>query len=439
MEIKAKALDTVNTQVTVDISSSDIKQEVEKLALKAAKTMKMDGFRVGKVPVSAVIKRYEKELKQDAEQALIKESITKALKDSKKEAKDLVGEPYFEKVERKDEGLQGELILSFKPELKLDGYEELIPSYQTPRVTKKEIDEKKENLLKNFAKTESIKEDRELKEKDFAKFDFEGFVDDKAFDGGKAENYTLEIGSKQFIPGFEDGMLGMKKGEQRDIKVKFPDDYASANLAGKDAVFKIKLHDIMELKLPNLDDDLLKKILPNEKEPSEEMLDNRLKEQIKNEKLYKLINDELKVKLADALLEKYDFDIPKGILEQEIDVQFRNAISTYTKEELESFKTDESKYKEKRESFRKEAVKSVKLTFIIDELARLRNIFVNDQEVIQAVYFEAYRYGSDPQKLLESYKQQGILPVVKMSLLEEKLFNDIFSSKEKESKKAEDK
>lgn len=439
MEIKAKALDTVNTQVTVDISSSDIKQEVEKLALKAAKTMKMDGFRVGKVPVSAVIKRYEKELKQDAEQALIKESITKALKDSKKEAKDLVGEPYFEKVEKKDEGLQGELILSFKPELKLDGYEELIPSYQTPRVTKKEIDEKKENLLKNFAKTESIKEDRELKEKDFAKFDFEGFVDDKAFDGGKAENYTLEIGSKQFIPGFEDGMLGMKKGEQRDIKVKFPDDYASANLAGKDAVFKIKLHDIMELKLPNLDDDLLKKILPNEKEPSEEMLDNRLKEQIKNEKLYKLINDELKVKLADALLEKYDFDIPKGILEQEIDVQFRNAISTYTKEELESFKTDESKYKEKRESFRKEAVKSVKLTFIIDELARLRNIFVNDQEVIQAVYFEAYRYGSDPQKLLESYKQQGILPVVKMSLLEEKLFNDIFSSKEKESKKAEDK
>ncbi|WP_297195411.1 trigger factor [uncultured Campylobacter sp.] len=439
MEIKAKALDTVNTQVTVDISSSDIKQEVEKLALKAAKTMKMDGFRVGKVPVSAVIKRYEKELKQDAEQALIKESITKALKDSKKEAKDLVGEPYFEKVERKDEGLQGELILSFKPELKLDGYEELIPSYQTPRVTKKEIDEKKENLLKNFAKTESIKEDRELKEKDFAKFDFEGFVDDKAFDGGKAENYTLEIGSKQFIPGFEDGMLGMKKGEQRDIKVKFPDDYASANLAGKDAVFKIKLHDIMELKFPNLDDDLLKKILPNEKEPSEEMLDNKLKEQIKNEKLYKLINDELKVKLADALLEKYDFDIPKGILEQEIDVQFRNAISTYTKEELESFKTDESKYKEKRESFRKEAVKSVKLTFIIDELARLRNIFVNDQEVIQAVYFEAYRYGSDPQKLLESYKQQGILPVVKMSLLEEKLFNDIFSSKEKESKKAEDK
>lgn len=439
MEIKAKALDTVNTQVTVDISSSDIKQEVEKLALKAAKTMKMDGFRVGKVPVSAVIKRYEKELKQDAEQALIKDSITKALKDSKKEAKDLVGEPYFEKVERKDEGLQGELILSFKPELKLDGYEELIPSYQTPRVTKKEIDEKKESLLKNFAKTESIKEDRELKEKDFAKFDFEGFVDDKAFDGGKAENYTLEIGSKQFIPGFEDGMLGMKKGEQRDIKVKFPDDYASANLAGKDAVFKIKLHDIMELKFPNLDDDLLKKILPNEKEPSEEMLDNKLKEQIKNEKLYKLINDELKMKLADSLLEKYDFDIPKGILEQEIDVQFRNAISTYTKEELESFKTDESKYKEKRDSFRNEAVKSVKLTFIIDELARLRNISVNDQEVIQAVYFEAYRYGSDPQKLLESYKQQGILPVVKMSLLEEKLFNDIFSSKEKESKKVEDK
>ena len=397
--------------------------------------MKMDGFRVGKVPVSAVIKRYEKELRQDAEQALIKESIDKALKDSGKEVKDLVGEPYFEKVERKDEGLQGELILSFKPSLNLNGYEELIPSYQSPKVTKKEIDEKKENLLKSYAKTEAISEDRELKEKDFAKFDFEGFVDEKAFDGGKAENYVLEIGSKQFIPGFEDGMLGMKKGEQRDVKVKFPDDYGAANLAGKEAVFKVKLHEIQELKLPNLDEDLLKKLLPNEENASEELLDEKLKEQIKNEKIYKLINEELKTKLADALLEKYVFDIPKGIVEQEMDVQFRNAVSTFTKEELEEFKNDENKYKEKRESFRDEAVKSVKLTFIINELAALRKIAVSEQELIQTVYFEAYRYGTDPQKLLESYKQQGVLPIIKMSLLEEKLFNDIFMPKDK--KKAE--
>ena len=435
MDVKAKALDTVNTSLSIDISSLDIKQELEKLASKAAKTMKMDGFRVGKVPVSAVIKRYEKELRQDAEQALIKESIDKALKDSGKEVKDLVGEPYFEKVERKDEGLQGELILSFKPSLNLNGYEELIPSYQSPKVTKKEIDEKKENLLKSYAKTEAISEDRELKEKDFAKFDFEGFVDEKAFDGGKAENYVLEIGSKQFIPGFEDGMLGMKKGEQRDVKVKFPDDYGAANLAGKEAVFKVKLHEIQELKLPNLDEDLLKKLLPNEENASEELLDEKLKEQIKNEKIYKLINEELKTKLADALLEKYVFDIPKGIVEQEMDVQFRNAVSTFTKEELEEFKNDENKYKEKRESFRDEAVKSVKLTFIIDELAALRKIAVSEQELIQTVYFEAYRYGTDPQKLLESYKQQGVLPIIKMSLLEEKLFNDIFMPKDK--KKAE--
>lgn len=435
MDVKAKALDTVNTSLSIDISSLDIKQELEKLASKAAKTMKMDGFRVGKVPVSAVIKRYEKELRQDAEQALIKESIDKALKDSGKEVKDLVGEPYFEKVERKDDGLQGELILSFKPSLNLNGYEELIPSYQSPKVTKKEIDEKKENLLKTYAKTEAISEDRELKEKDFAKFDFEGFVDEKAFDGGKAENYVLEIGSKQFIPGFEDGMLGMKKGEQRDVKVKFPDDYGAANLAGKEAVFKVKLHEIQELKLPNLDEDLLKKLLPNEENASEELLDEKLKEQIKNEKIYKLINEELKTKLADALLEKYVFDIPKGIVEQEIDVQFRNAVSTFTKEELEEFKNDENKYKEKRESFRDEAVKSVKLTFIINELAALRKIAVSEQELIQTVYFEAYRYGTDPQKLLESYKQQGVLPIIKMSLLEEKLFNDIFMPKDK--KKAE--
>ncbi|TKX30770.1 trigger factor [Campylobacter estrildidarum] len=436
MEVKAKQLDSVNATASVKIPSGIIKNEVENLAKKASKNIKMDGFRPGKVPVAAVLKRYAKELTQDAEQNLFKSAVDNALKELKKEAKELVGEPYFEKFDRQNGEIVAELALSFKPEFKLDGYEKLIPEYQTPKVTKKEIDEKKEELLKRFATPEAIKTKRALKEGDFAKFDFEGFVDEKPFDGGKAENYILEIGSKQFIPGFEEGMVGMKIGEEKDIKVTFPKEYGAPNLAGKDAVFKVKLHEIQELKIPELDEEMLKKLLPNEEKPSLELLDEKLKEQIKNEKFFKLVNDELKAKFADALIAEYNFDLPRGIVEQETDMQFRAAFNTFDEKEIEEIKASKEKYQEKRDSFKEEAQKSVRLTFIIDELAKLRKIEVSDQELVQAIYFEAYRYGMNPKEHLDNYKRQGALPAVKMALIEEKLFNDIFMPKtEKSSKK----
>lgn len=433
MQVKAKFEDKVNAVASVNIPRQKIDDEIKALAQKASKSIKMDGFRPGKVPASAVMKRYEKELSKDAEQNLLKNAVDEALKELKKDGKELVAEPYFEKFERKDSSIETQLILSFKPQVDLKGYEALIPKFSAPKAEKKELDEKKKELLKSLATTEPIKSKRALKKGDFAKFDFEGFVDGVAFEGGKAENFTLEIGSGRFIPGFEDAMVGMKEGENKDIKVTFPKDYGAANLAGKEAVFKIKLHEIKELKIPELNAEILKQILPNENAPSEKLLDERLSEQIENEKLFKLINEDLKEKFGEALLKKFDFDLPRGVVEQEIDVQFRNAWSGFSQKELDEIRGDSDKYQKKRESFRSEAQKSVKFTFVVDELARLRGVSVSDNEVVQAVYFEAYRYNQDPKALLESYQQQGILPAIKMSLIESKLFNDIFAPKKDEN------
>ena len=433
MQVKAKFEDKVNAVASVNIPRQKIDDEIKALAQKASKSIKMDGFRPGKVPASAVMKRYEKELSKDAEQNLLKNAVDEALKELKKDGKELVAEPYFEKFERKDSGIETQLVLSFKPQVDLKGYEALIPKFSAPKAEKKELDEKKKELLKSLATTEPIKSKRALKKGDFAKFDFEGFVDGVAFEGGKAENFTLEIGSGRFIPGFEDAMVGMKEGENKDIKVTFPKDYGSANLAGKEAVFKIKLHEIKELKIPELSAEILKQILPNEKAPSEKLLDEKISEQIENEKLFKLINEDLKEKFGEALLKKFDFDLPRGVVEQEIDVQFRNAWSGFSQKELDEIRGDSDKYQKKRESFRNEAQKSVKFTFVVDELARLRGVSVSDNEVVQAVYFEAYRYNQDPKALLESYQQQGILPAIKMSLIESKLFNDIFAPKKDEN------
>ena len=436
MEIKIKALDSVNTLASTTVSADAIKSSVEKLAKKAAKTMKVDGFRQGHVPVAVVLKRYEKELTNDAEQDVLRDVVEEAIKQAGKKNDDLIGEPIVSKFDKKDDKIDVELTVSFKPSVDVSGYESLIPEFSNPRVLKKDIDEKKTELLKMIAPLEKVDGKRGLKVGDFAKFDFEGFVDGVAFEGGKAENYVLEIGSNQFIPGFEDGMVGIKAGGEKDIEVKFPENYGAAHLAGKDAVFKVKLHEIQERKIPEkLDEEMLKTILPNEEKPTEELLEERIKEQIRQEKIYKLINEELKPKFAEAAVEKFKFDVPKNIVEQEIDMQFRNAWSSFTPDDMKKFREDKDALAKKRDEYRKDAENSVRLTFIIDELARVRGVKVSDQEVVQAIYFEAYRSGQDPKAHLEMYRNQGMLPAIKMSMIEEKLFSELFS-KEKDEKKA---
>ena len=436
MEIKTKALDSVNTLASTTISADAIKSSVEKLAKKAAKTMKVDGFRQGHVPVAVVLKRYEKELTNDAEQDVLRDVVEEAIKQAGKKNDDLIGEPIVSKFDKKDGKIDVELTVSFKPSVDVSGYESLIPEFSNPRVLKKDIDEKKTELLKMIAPLEKVESKRGLKVGDFAKFDFEGFVDGVAFEGGKAENYVLEIGSNQFIPGFEDGMVGIKAGGEKDIEVKFPENYGAAHLAGKDAVFKVKLHEIQERKIPEkLDEEMLKTILPNEEKPTEELLEERIKEQIRQEKIYKLINEELKPKFAEAAVEKFKFDVPKNIVEQEIDMQFRNAWSSFTPDDMKKFREDKDALAKKRDEYRKDAENSVRLTFIIDELARVRGVKVSDQEVVQAIYFEAYRSGQDPKAHLEMYRNQGMLPAIKMSMIEEKLFSELFN-KEKDEKKA---
>ena len=438
MQINTKNLDGANIEASAQITNEQIKSSLQNLAKKASKNMKIDGFRQGHVPVNVVLKRYEKELTSDAEQEALKEIFEGAVKDAGKKLDETIGEPLVSKFERKENGIDVEMTISFKPSVDVSGYEALIPEFSTPRVLKKDIDEKKTELLKMIAPLEKIGEKRALKNGDFANFDFEGFIDGVAFEGGKAENYLLEIGSGQFIPGFEEGMVGLKEGESKDVSVKFPDNYGAAHLAGKDAIFKVKLHEIKERKIPEkLDADLLKSLLPNEQEPSEEKLDERIKEQIRQDKIFALINDDLKPKFAEAAVEKFKFDIPKNIVEQEIDMQFRNAWASFTPEDMAKFREDRDALSKKREEYRADAEKSVRLTFIIDELARVRNVKVSDQEVVQTIYFEAYRSGQDPKKHLENYRAQGMLPAIKMSMIEEKLFNEMFNKDDKKAAKKE--
>lgn len=429
MEISAKKIDSANAEISAKIDKKELENKIDELAKKTSKQISMPGFRQGKVPVDVVLSKYKDQINNDAKSEIFKSVIDEGLKQLNKEPKDLLSDPIFSKYEENDNEIVATLDLAFRPDIKLDGYEKFIPEYKQVEVTQKEVDERVNEFLKMLAPLEKIEKDM-LEKGDFAKFDFEGFIDDKAFEGGAAKNHILEIGSGQFIPGFEDQMVGMKAGESRDIKVKFPDDYHASNLAGKDAVFKVTLHEIQGKKEAKLDSDMLKKLLPGKENPTKEEFEKRIKSDIENEKFQAMLLNDLKPKFADALVENFSFDLPKVIIEQEIDMRLRNAYKNFTKEEQEALK-DPEKLKAKREEFKEEAKKSVTITFIIDELAKLRNINVSDQEILQAIYMEGYRYGIDPKKHLEYYQQNGMIPAIKMALVEEKLFNDIFKKEEK--------
>lgn len=425
MDIKTSKIDNANANASVTISQKELNDKKLALAKEAAKNAKIDGFRKGKVKPEVMLQRYGKGLDQDAKNRLLADSIGLALKELKKEVNELIGEPVVKDLDEKDGVIKANIIISFRPNFDINGYEDLLPKFKAPEVSDKEIEDKINEILTNFAPLEKSKKAK-LEKGDFAKFDFEGFLDGKPFEGGKAENYVLQIGSGQFIPGFEDAMIGMKAGENKDINVEFSKDYGAKHLASKAVVFKIKLHEIQQKGEAKLDEKTLKAILPREENPSKEILQKQMKAQIKAQKFTKLLNEELKVKFADNAVEKFNFDVPQNILDQEINMRIRNAWGTFSDDERKSLSQDVKAYEAKKEEFKAGALRSVKLTFIIDELAKLRKISVSEQELLQTIYIEAYRNGLDPKKHLEYYKNSGMLPAVKMAIVEEKLFVDLF-------------
>jgi len=438
MQISAKKVDSANAVVEAKVSKELLSKKEDKIAAKAAKSMKVDGFRQGKVPVNVVKTRHGEQIKQDVEQEVLKELFDQALKELGIATDTVVGEPQITKFDKTDDGLDIDIKVSFKPIVDVEGYKDMVPEYKIPRIMKKDIEKRITEMLKSVATMKKIEEKRVLKNGDFAQIDFEGFVDGKAFDGGKAEKFLLEIGSNSFIPGFEDAMIGMEVGDEKDIEVTFPAEYNSKELAGKPALFKVKLLEIQAKDLSDApDEETLKKLLPGVEKPTLKALESQVKEQLKNEKLNTVFNEEVKPKYVEIILEKLQFDLPENIIEQEIDMQVRNIFSKMSEDDIKEYSDNPKKIEEKRAEFADEAKNSVKLTFIVDELAKREEIKVDDQEVMQMIYFEAMQQGQDPKQYFEYYEKQGLLPAIKMSVVEDRLFTKLFTKEPEVAKKIE--
>jgi len=434
MEIISKKIDGANAEIKAVISQDEVNANVEKIAKQLSKTANIQGFRKGKVPLAIIKKQYGQKLVEDAEAEALREVLNKGLDELNIENSSLIGEPTISEFNKSEDKIEVTVKVAMRPEIALDGYEDLVPDFEKPEVTDEEVNERIAELAKNVAPMVDVEEDRGLENGDTAVFDFEGSVDGELFEGGSAKDFSLEIGSGQFIPGFEEQMVGMKKGEEKVLKVTFPENYGSDKLAGKDAEFKVNLHKIQKKGEAEVNDELAKKLLPGDENASVEELKKQVKLQIENEKLAKLYNEKLKPELLEIFVEKLTFDLPEFVVEQEIDMAVNKKASTMKEEEINELRENKEKLEELRESFREEAQKSVRATFIIDALAQAQGVKVDENEVMQTIYFEAMQTGQDPQKAYEYYKDAGYLPAIQMSMVEDRVLSGLLNAKiEKEA------
>lgn len=376
-------------EVKYTVKGEEWDKAKDKAFNKLNKTHKVDGFRKGKASRSIFEKKFPGEIVMEAANNLIDKKYVEIIND--KEIIPVV-EPKVNITKIDDEGLEATFTIVTEPEVKLGDYKDLPIKKDTVRVTKDEIKTRIDNLLKDYAEL-VVKEDGKVEDGDIAVIDFEGFKDDVAFDGGKGENYSLEIGSNSFIPGFEDGVKGMKKGESKDLKLTFPKDYGVADLAGADVVFKVTVNEIKKKVIPELDKDFFDD-LGMDGVTDKDSLEAKIKEEIKSEKERSADNKYID-ELLNAAVENMTCDIDDEIVEAEAKNMYNDVVQRMNMqgltEEVYLQYADTTK-EDIIEHMKPEALKRLQNSYLLNAIIEKEKIEVAEEEAKKEIEDMAKTY-----------------------------------------------
>lgn len=393
LDVAVNVISDKQTQLTVKVPVGTIQSKVESRIRSLAKTAKIDGFRKGKVPVSHIRAQYGAGIQQEVINDVIRDTVFQVLADKKVRA---VGVPSIDDVKLENDFLVYQASVETMPEVQVKGLDEIEVERQMATVSDSDVDTMIENLQKQRQTFET--KDGELGDGDEATFDFEGSIDGEKFEGGSAENFRLVIGSGQMIPGFEDGMKGMKAGEERAIKVTFPEDYQAENLKGKEADFKITLKEVKEAKLPELNDEFFELFGVTEGGLDKLKTDVRknMEREIKN-----AARNQVKQAAFDALVDKNEFDVPNAMLAAEIDRQ-RNLMLQRFAQQFGANPNTFDKNMLPDELFEDQALRAVRLGVLVGQIIDKQKLEV-DQERVTAFIAEAAENYEDPNEVIEYY------------------------------------
>ncbi len=406
--IKAENIDTNLYALEIAVDGETFNDAVTKVFNRQKKNISVPGFRKGKAPRGMIEKYYgEGVFYNDAFEAVFPEAVTAAVEEAGIE---IVDNPYdVDITEIGKDGVNFSLKVTVKPEIELDDYKGIKASKPIVEITDEAVQSQIEMLLERSARFVEV--DREAADGDLVTIDFEGFVDGEAFEGGKGESYELTLGSGQFIPGFEEQIVGHKADEDFDVNVTFPEDYVE-DLAGKEATFKVKLHAVKEKQLPELDDDFVTEV-------SEYDTVDELKEHTK-EDLEKTASEnsdnEVENQIFETLATLVKNEIPQVMFEQQID----DAVNEFGYQ-IQSQGLDLQTYlsytgmteANLRESFRERAENQVKCRLALEKIAELENVEVTDEDLDAQYKDLAEQYGMEEESIRNILSKDDIAKDVK--------------------------
>ena len=380
MSLKASnKVDTNRYELTITVPAAEFDSAMTKVFQRENKKITIPGFRKGKAPRAYVEKYYgESAFNEDTVNMLNPAALEGAVKES---GLDMIEDQIdFDLVQiGKGKDLEFKVKITVKPEVAIDGYKGLEIEKPEVVVTEEDIDNEVKKVQDRNSRMVTV-EDRAAENGDITVIDFDGSVDGVPFDGGKAENYSLELGSGSFIPGFEEQVVGHQTGDEFDVNVKFPEDYHAEELKGKDAVFAIKLHEIKKKELPEVDDDFVKDVSEFD---TVEAYRNDLKDKLTKARQNK-VNDDADNQLIDQLVEKLEGEIPEAMYVNRMNEDVQEFAYRLQSQGLDmktymqyTGQTEDSI----REQFRPQATRQVKIRLALEKIAALENIEATDEDL----------------------------------------------------------
>ncbi len=423
-------------EMRVVVPAAEINEKVEKKLAELAKTVRLPGFRPGKVPVAHLRRMYGKQVKAEIVEEALRESMGKALEQAG-------AQPAYEPEVEIDGGEEGaKQVVEGDADLAYVMKFEVLPEFETPedfsdievtrykvKVPEKDLEEALENVAKQFREFEDKGEDAKAEKGDRLIVSFVGRINGEEFEGGSAQNVPVELGSGQFIPGFEDQLVGAKAGEERTVKVTFPEDYGVEKLAGKEAEFTVTVQSVQAPKEQAIDDEFAKKLgLENL-----ETLRERVREQLAAE-YEQTAEAHVKQAVLDALDEKFDFPVPEKLVEREFE-QVWHAVQHQMQEAGTTFEDEGTTEEEARKEYREIAERRVRLGLVIGAIGRKAGVDVSDQELQQALIAKAQQYPGQEQQVIEFYqKTPEALIELRAPIFESKVLDHILEKAKVEEK-----
>lgn len=430
MNVEVEELSPVKKRLKVEVPVEAITAALDKAYTELNKSAKVDGFRKGKTPKHILEKRYSESVEEDIIQKLVPDYYIKAVEHA---ALHPVANPNIEQSAlklKKGQPLAFSATVEVRPDFELAEYKGIEIPDEPVDVTEADMEQALAEVRGMHSTLETVEEDRAADKDDFVVIDFEGFIDGVAFDGGKANNYPLQLGSGKFIEGFEGQLIGAKKGEEKDVNIKFPVDYKNEKLAGKDAVFKVSVVELKKQVLPALDDELAKDL--NLGDTVEDMK-ARIKEDILEAKKRELVSRQ-RTELIKELAARHSFELPPSM----VDAEYRAMLMHHYQEMVRSGLTPQQAGFDMTEfeaRFKPIAQDRVKTSLVVTAIAEKEDVQATDDDLHAFIKNLSMQSGKSVREIMEIYqKREGGLAELRDGVIEDKVFDLLVANATKVAK-----